>query len=468
MRFTKIAAALFFFLPRLWAMQPVPSISEHWHPVNASGCYSIRSNGSVFSDDGANVQLHLRKNDARCGGGASQSMDGASIRQKTATLSGYVVYDGKPDRILLWIRADAGTTHLAFGNSMFVPGAQLKERRKLEVRMDIPSSTMRLIYGVYISGPGDVGITHLTLTFNEPDKLSSVTSPEAMLDSAFQIVKGNAFNANKLNWATVEPKIRSMASDAKIAADTYPAIKKLLSMLGDNHSFLIDPYVTSSLVTGGQVSSAAIVKLIDGDIGYIRIPGYRGFDEELGRRFADDIQTKIEHLSSKVGKAGWIIDLREDSGGNMWPMLAALEPFLGKVKLGSFVTAANNSEAWYAGRGVLKSSRPTYNFVKSPVAVLIGPRTNSSGEAVTVAFEGRPFTKFFGQSTSGRSTANKEFRLPDGSMINLTTAVDADRIGRRYGGKVLPDVFVSETDSAGDKTLKVALNWLSQIVTNNQ
>ncbi len=50
-------------------------------------------------------------------------------------------------------------------------------------------------------------------------------------------------------------------------------------------------------------------------------------------------------------------------------------------------------------------------------------------------------------------------------MILLTTAVEADRTGRRYGDKIDPDERVEAAASVadtGDTTLSVAIQWLTQ------
>jgi carboxyl-terminal processing protease len=91
--------------------------------------------------------------------------------------------------------------------------------------------------------------------------------------------------------------------------------------------------------------------------------------------------------------------------------------------------------------------------------VITGPRTVSSGEAVTVAFRGRPRTRSFGQPTGGLSTSNSGFQLPDGATLLLTTAVFADRNGQRYGAAIEPDEAVSAVDGA-DPALAAAVAWL--------
>jgi C-terminal processing protease CtpA/Prc len=115
----------------------------------------------------------------------------------------------------------------------------------------------------------------------------------------------------------------------------------------------------------------------------------------------------------------------------MWPMLAGLQPFLGKAALGTFESPEGAGEPWIAGQAVGAEPPPSLApLEKAWVAVITGPRTASSGEAVTIAFKGRPHTRSFGLPTAGLSTANGTFPLSDGAMILLTMAIEVDRTGR--------------------------------------
>src|SRR5262249_13638408 len=100
----------------------------------------------------------------------------------------------------------------------------------------------------------------------------------------------------------------------------------------------------------------------------------------------------------------------------------------------------------------------------APVAVLYGPRTVSSGEAVAVAFRGRPRTRAFGQSTGGVTTGNADSPLPDGGILFLTTTVYADRTGHEYGGKMDPDEAVPGAPNAAsqDAVVDAATRWLKK------
>jgi len=94
--------------------------------------------------------------------------------------------------------------------------------------------------------------------------------------------------------------------------------------------------------------------------------------------------------------------------------------------------------------------------------VLTGPRTASSGEAVTISFIGRPRTRLFGLPTAGLSTANATLPLPSGAMLVLTTAVEADRTGKRYGEKITPDEVIpaAASGAADDPQMERAVAWL--------
>src|SRR4029079_934252 len=119
-----------------------------------------------------------------------------------------------------------------------------------------------------------------------------------------------------------------------------------------------------------------------------------------------------------------IVDLQTNTGGNMWPMLAGLGPILGEGALGGFLDVENVEVPWSYQNGVVmegthpraRTTGPAYRSTpeSSPIAVLISRATASSGEAVAVAFQGRPQTRFFGGHTRGATTSNDQFPLRDG------------------------------------------------------
>jgi len=163
----------------------------------------------------------------------------------------------------------------------------------------------------------------------------------------------------------------------------------------------------------------------------------------------------------------------------MWPMLAGIGPLLGEGDhLGEFFTLDSHS-TWSYRDGVAaefengkRNAYPAvagapYRLAGIPkVAVLIDRRTGSSGEAIAIAFRGRPQTRFFGEHTEGVSTANHVIKLSDGAEIWLTIGVDADRTGKPYLDGLDPDEAVPSGDpnlsDDQDRVVQAALRWLGR------
>jgi len=198
---------------------------------------------------------------------------------------------------------------------------------------------------------------------------------------------------------------------------------------------------------------------------------------------ADQFATRLQRIVSEMNAAhpcGWIVDLRGNTGGNMWPMLAGIGPVLGEGEVGAFLDSDGAKLKWVykeGKAGILSPDGATEITAKvegapyrlrqmPPVAVLIDRGTASSGEAVAVAFRGRPNTRFFGEHSMGFSTANKGFLLSDGANMVLTTGVYLDRTGVEYDSGVSPDEQVAGSDKESHTqegtVMDMAIKWLSK------
>jgi C-terminal processing protease CtpA/Prc len=145
-------------------------------------------------------------------------------------------------------------------------------------------------------------------------------------------------------------------------------------------------------------------------------------------------------------------------------MLLAVRPILGEATPGYFVSSGEREAFSYRyGPGV---AAPVYRLRRPdpPVAVLTSRLTGSAGEALTIAFRGRPDTRSFGEATAGLPTANLSFPMVDGAVIVVTTSSEADRTGRIYEGRIEPDqpveIVWSGVGSEKDPVLQVAASWL--------
>lgn len=167
------------------------------------------------------------------------------------------------------------------------------------------------------------------------------------------------------------------------------------------------------------------------------------------------------------------MDLRSNTGGDIYPMIAGIGPVLGEGVCGYFVVPASadsdvripwsyaNGASYFSKTELVSIGGVPYNLkeILPPVAVLIGPSTISAGEATAISFEGRKRTTFLGQPSAGMTTGNSTFVLSDGAILVLATALEADRTGRVYNGAISPNFLES---AAGDSTINAAIRWINK------
>ena len=169
-----------------------------------------------------------------------------------------------------------------------------------------------------------------------PDRAASY------LNRALDIMQKHSVNRKKIDWPSLRKRTMRDAGNAKTPKDTCDAIKFALYNLNDhNHSKLFPPGSSpfSPTTEGGNTSEKTFPELkgatLSSRIGYVSIPNFEG-DSTQETRFADILQGTVKKEDGK-GVCGWIVDLRGNPGGNMWPMLAGIGPVLGEGRVGAFV-----------------------------------------------------------------------------------------------------------------------------------
>ncbi|MGD6748515.1 S41 family peptidase [Streptomyces sp. BH106] len=292
-------------------------------------------------------------------------------------------------------------------------------------------------------------------------------------------MEDNALNRHDVDWAKVRRAAYRQAGSAQRPVDTYPAIESAVNALADGHSHFYVPKAAEEFfgakATREQESGAADRlpvkgRALRGRVGHLSLPGVHG-SRGVSQQYVREGRAAVAR-ANRPKACGWVIDLRRNRGGNMWPMLASVGTVLGDGDVGAFVDAEGEKSVWSIDKGrPLLDGEPVgwgpaapVGVGAVPVAVLHGRFTASAGEAVAVAFRGRPDTRSFGQNTLGVPTGNKAHRLPDGAVLNLTEDKDADRTGRTYDGPIPPDaVVVDSLGRAGkrDRVLEAATAWLS-------
>jgi hypothetical protein len=288
----------------------------------------------------------------------------------------------------------------------------------------------------------------------------------AYLLEALEVMEANALLAASVDWQEQRQRAQDFASNyADRPSDLHSFIQLRLYDLGDRHSYVLNPGEAETRLGDGHQNRSPDIEQREDGIGYIGMYPFSGF-------FGTDEYAAALHsgiaLIDQAGACGWILDLRENSGGNMWPMLAGIGPLLGQSAsaehgtdpsaVGFFIDRDGGEVAWRYIDGVAYEGSESnavvevpYHLVdpEVPVAVLLGPQVASSGEAIAVAFQGRPNTQTFGDPTRGTPTGIEGFTLSDGAVVGLTVVRFADRTGQPYGplGGLVPNESGGEAEA---------------------
>lgn len=434
---------------------------------SSSSGYVMAADGSPMSAPGATLSLRSTTTTQSAFGSLSAAIRADTLAGRRVRISADIEAKDVSKSTSMWLRADSSGKVLILDNGadQGIKGTTSRPSH-MDVTIYVPSSATTLVFGLLLSGTGEATARNVRIMARPAVAAGTPLAPAAQreLDSAFTIVRSRSLWRDTVTWSRVEPDVRAIAAGSETAADTYPAIRALLLRLGDHHSFLMKPQGAAAFRAGGAENPRPVVRVQTDGVGYISVPAYSGADKAAAESYVRTVHDSlVRAVTNGAGTCRWILDLRTNGGGNMWPMLAGLRPFVGEAGLGSFVSAAGSAPLWHA-RDQVDLTPPVVlaPLESANVAVLTGPRTASSGEAVTISFIGRPRTRSFGLPTAGLSTANATMTLPDGAMILLTTAVEADRTGKRYGQKLTPDEVIPAAVSGAtdDPQMDRAVAWL--------
>lgn len=273
------------------------------------------------------------------------------------------------------------------------------------------------------------------------------SSAVALIEEALGLMDQYGLFASGPAWKTARAQALERSADASDAIDARRIIEIALLVAGGTHSRLTSPTDAPASLDSQPIPT---VDPLDGGVVSLTLPAFSGADESQIEEYVTSAWDSIQTLSSEA-RCGWIVDVRGNSGGNVWPMLGAISPLLDRGLVMSFSDRDNHHDSVsITADGISLGATQTIAFDSASfeeasqsvssrrIVVLIGPITSSSGEAIPVAFAGQQDTATLGKPTSGFSTANREFTLSDGSSLNLTSAVFADRTGRLYGGPIIP------------------------------
>jgi carboxyl-terminal processing protease len=319
---------------------------------------------------------------------------------------------------------------------------------------------------------------------------------EFPVDKLLATLREESVFRKDVSWEKLEADVRAKVAKATTDEGRAKAMVDVFAQMNDVHSVLVvggkafshyevmdEPTrkkLLPMLARAQENSNKPVAKMLDGRIGYVLVPGFQVGTPEKITEAARGLHDKVTEIARQK-PVGWVVDLRMNTGGNLYPMLTGLRHLLGDGVVGSSIDADGRKVQewvlkpdglyWRDGTGdrrfaelEMTAQPPDPNV---PVAVLVGPVTISSGQGTALAFRGRPHSRMFGEPTAkGYTTVTGPRSFGPEVSMSLAVSYMADRTGTPCKSQVLPDEMVEGVDSfdapADDKKLLAALRWLSQ------
>ncbi len=321
----------------------------------------------------------------------------------------------------------------------------------------------------------------------------SQTNIKSLLDSVLVKTRETSMYAKSINWDSLQKQVYLKAENAKTIQELKPAFETLLNGLRDHHGRVLDASNYSTLAYFTDYKNQRFVdkrakdieiwkavndtslkfdyKILKGNIGYLKIVGI-GPNVDIQKESEKIRNAVIKMSNKKIDK--WIIDLRYNGGGNMYPMVSGIAPLIGEGIVGKLVSAnydilfnwtiTNGNFVYDVPDIVSLPNKPIFKVIPK-IAVLTSRWTASSGEIVATTLKGRPNTKFFGEATGGYAT-NVGWEVIDEKIIlAISTGMFCDRNGVVYNKNIPVDKEIlfevlKETDK--DKCVIEAIKWLKE------
>ena len=288
------------------------------------------------------------------------------------------------------------------------------------------------------------------LMLNGCSWFTDTNTPEGYVKHCIRLMDKQALYAEGEAWETMKQQTLKQASQISSLEEAHSLIEEALKVSGGKHSTLIAPETRKS---ESVKEKAPEVKVLDEDILFIELPPHT-----MTSIVSDSLYifTVFNFLKAHQDAKGVIIDLRNNSGGNMYPMLAAVSPLIPDGIFIRFKGRSSNQpiSLEYVEKSEGVSSQKFKMPDTLPITLLTNEWTASSGEATLLAFRGLKNARTFGSPTAGYASANIPFQLSDGYTMVLTTSQDVARTGEVFcDDPIAPDV-------ATETPLEDAVNWI--------
>src|SRR5277367_3617395 len=226
--------------------------------------------------------------------------------------------------------------------------------------------------------------------------------------------------------------IAGLALNEAIDKMRGPAGSKItLTILRDGEKKPFDVTLVRAIVS---VDSATWRR--EGDIGYVRLPG---FNEQT----ADGLEKAVRALKKEIGPGikGYVLDLRNNPGGLLDQAIQVSDDFLGA---GEIVSTRGrhpeDTQRYDAKGGDITDGKP--------LVVLVNGGTASASEIVSGALQDHKRATIIGMTSFGKGSVQTIIPLGEGGgALRLTTARYFTPSGHSIQAQgIIPDIAVAQGD----------------------
>ncbi len=279
--------------------------------------------------------------------------------------------------------------------------------------------------------------------------LEKQDTPRGYVKHCIGILDKEALYADTPQWRAKKKAV--LAQKITTMDEAHALVAEAASVAGGKHTFLQAP--VKDTVSYPEVAPETTV--LKGGILYVKLPAHSGV------KISDARYTLpvLEFIKDNLDPRGVVVDLRGNTGGNMYPMIAAVSPLLPDGVVLRFKSRRRTTPIWL--EAVIQSQKIPSKFIFKreilPIAVLTDGETASSGEATLLCFRGLENVRTFGAPTAGYASANQSHILSDGYLLAVTVSGDMARTGELFcDDPIAPDVRTPEP-------LKDALHWIGSL-----
>ena len=171
-----------------------------------------------------------------------------------------------------------------------------------------------------------------TTTAEETSVPALLPEVRAYLDEALDILQTHSVYRQEVDWPAFHARVNNVGRNTRTVSDAHQVLQLALMWIDDDHTNFMTPSQAEQFQKRTHLRPGPDPegRLVDARFGYILLPGFATDDEDLSSQFAATVQDLIQTVDSE-SPCGWIVDLRTNDGGNMWPRCwAGVGPICGR------------------------------------------------------------------------------------------------------------------------------------------